>query len=158
MLYILHMETKTCTKCNVGKGVEEFYKDSRASSGLRSDCKDCSKTGSYLKYHSDDSHRARRLATADAYIKDRRVKFQIRILTILKRTGCKDCGETNPIVLDFDHMSDKIASVSYLLRQHASWEALETEMSKCEVRCSNCHRKKTARERNYYATIDLDAL
>ena len=152
------MKTKQCTKCKKKKPTTEFYKDSRQSSGVRPECKECTKEAQRLTYQTNEDSRAKKLATAEAYIKGRRVEIQKRILTILKQTGCVDCGETDPIVLDFDHQRDKVASVSRLLRDHSSWEKIQTEIAKCEVRCSNCHRRKTAKERNWYATIDLAAL
>lgn len=35
------MTNKTCTKCNETKSLEQFGKDSRLASGLRSECKEC---------------------------------------------------------------------------------------------------------------------
>lgn len=32
---------KTCTKCGISKQIHDFHKDSRAKSGVRSDCRDC---------------------------------------------------------------------------------------------------------------------
>lgn len=37
--------------------------------------------------------------------------------------------------------------IGRLLAVGYSWEVVYKEILKCEVRCSNCHRKKTARER-----------
>jgi hypothetical protein len=37
------MTTKTCTKCGLTLDLNEFYKDSRATDGKRSCCKECSK-------------------------------------------------------------------------------------------------------------------
>jgi hypothetical protein len=31
-----------------------------------------------------------------------------------------------------------------------SWAAIEAEIEKCEVRCGNCHRRRTAREQGIY--------
>lgn len=54
------------------------------------------------------------------------------------------CGETDPVVLDFDHRpgETKFEHVSTL----TSWgrfDALLREMKKCDVLCANCHRRVT---------------
>lgn len=59
-----------------------------------------------------------------------------------KSGGCVDCGETDPVVLDFDHVSGrKSAGVSRM--RTSSLPKLLTEIAKCEVRCANCHRRVT---------------
>jgi len=63
---------------------------------------------------------------------------------------CVDCGEPDPLVLDFDHRGDKVADVSTLVREQRSWEVIALEIAKCDVRCANCHRRKTVREMNGY--------
>lgn len=62
------------------------------------------------------------------------------------RRGCTDCGyNTHPVALDFDHIhGDKKFNLSQVSR---SLEALQVEISKCVVRCSNCHRIRTAESR-----------
>jgi hypothetical protein len=40
--------------------------------------------------------------------------------------------------------------VSLLLSLGHCWETILEEIKKCEVRCANCHRRRTARQRNYY--------
>lgn len=64
----------------------------------------------------------------------------------------------DPIVLDHDHVKDKTMGISLMVRNNKNWKEIEKEISKCVVRCSNCHRRKTAKERNYYHDVDLDAL
>lgn len=63
---------------------------------------------------------------------------------------CIDCGESNPIVLDFDHidLEKKEYGVSVIVLKGMSLEKLKTEVAKCEIRCSNCHRKRTAKQFN----------
>jgi hypothetical protein len=61
---------------------------------------------------------------------------------------CIDCGEADPIVLDFDHRRplDKLGTVSDLVSRGRVQKA-KIEAAKCDVRCSNCHRRRHAAER-----------
>lgn len=54
-----------------------------------------------------------------------------------------DCGyNEHPAALDFDHIGDdKLFDVSKTMGR--SLEAIQAEIAKCVVRCSNCHRIKT---------------
>ena len=55
----------------------------------------------------------------------------------LKKHPCVDCGEKNPIVLEFDHLRDKLIEVSRLV-QYTSINKVQSEIEKCEIRCANC--------------------
>ena len=61
-------------------------------------------------------------------------------------------------MLDFDHVGDKVADVSALVRTHLwPWERVLGEIAKCEVVCANCHRRRTAQRAGsfrYRATRD----
>mgnify|MGYP003149286953 FL=1 len=71
------------------------------------------------------------------------------ILTVKSESGCVDCGEINPLVLDFDHVKgDKFGNVSDLARQAYSIKKIQKEIEKCEIRCANCHRIVTYNRRN----------
>jgi hypothetical protein len=60
-----------------------------------------------------------------------------------------DCGEGDPVVLDFDHVrGEKLFSVSKGLTDR-SFDTLVAEMAKCEVVCANCHRRRTARRAGF---------
>lgn len=52
---------------------------------------------------------------------------------------CVDCGESDPAVLEFDHLHDKRMDVTRMA--HAGWslDAIRREIAKCEVRCANYH-------------------
>lgn len=61
---------------------------------------------------------------------------------------CVDCGESNPVVLDFDHVrGEKILCISDMMRGAYSLATIKKEIKKCEVRCSNCHRLATYNRR-----------
>ena len=63
--------------------------------------------------------------------------------------SCIDCGESNPLVLDFDHVKgEKVNNISDMVGQSYSIESIKNEMRKCEVRCANCHRIKTHERHN----------
>ncbi|QBD79014.1 hypothetical protein EPA93_24730 [Ktedonosporobacter rubrisoli] len=68
-----------------------------------------------------------------------------RIYDYLATHPCVDCGCKDPRVLEFDHVRGvKVDEVSRLLSNKTSWPRIEAEITKCEVRCANCHRIKTA--------------
>jgi hypothetical protein len=66
-----------------------------------------------------------------------------------KTMKCSHCPETHVGCLDFHHIdpNTKKASVREMMRGHHSFESLMEEVSKCEVLCSNCHRKLHWQER-----------
>jgi len=63
-----------------------------------------------------------------------------------------DCGEDDPIVLEFDHLPEfeKKFNISHAISGSTrSWRLIKSEIDKCEVVCSNCHKRRTARRGNY---------
>lgn len=58
---------------------------------------------------------------------------------------CVDCGETDPVVLDRDHLdpSTKVDSCANFVRRR-DWVGFLREAAKCETVCENCHRIRSA--------------
>lgn len=55
------------------------------------------------------------------------------------RGGCVDCGNRDIRVLEFDHVTGrKLANVARMVID-SSLDKIIAEVSKCEVRCRNCH-------------------
>ncbi len=77
--------------------------------------------------------------------KRHRIKIRDKLCEFLSKRCCVDCGENDFRVLDFDHTerNKKFKSVSDMRSGHYSWIKIESEIMKCEIRCANCHRKKT---------------
>jgi hypothetical protein len=67
------------------------------------------------------------------------------VYAVLRRSGCVDCGTKDLVVLEFDHVGTKTATVTQLIRREASLARIDREIAQCEVRCVNCHRRRTAR-------------
>lgn len=80
-----------------------------------------------------------------------------KIYEYLSQHSCIDCGESDPIVLEFDHRDgeDKVECVSNLLYRFKRWESILKEIEKCEVRCANCHRRRTAKTQGWYENVGL---
>lgn len=74
------------------------------------------------------------------------------LIEYFKTHPCVDCGEGDPVVLEFDHLRDKSFDVGTGLRDRP-WQSVLAEMKKCEVVCANCHRRRTASRRGALRTI-----
>jgi len=72
-------------------------------------------------------------------------RSQEHVLSILKSRECADCGETDVVVLEFDHVRDKLEHVSTLTNAGRSLARIDEEIERCDVVCVNCHRRRTAR-------------
>lgn len=79
--------------------------------------------------------------------KQARLRNKEYVYQFLLTHKCVDCGESDPIVLEFDHLSDKDLEIAAAIFDAWSIKRLQQEIDKCDVRCANCHRKKTL-ERN----------
>ncbi len=74
----------------------------------------------------------------------------------LKINPCKECGEDNPRVLDFHHLDPTTKHRNIAVMKAGRWgtEAIQKEIDKCIVLCSNCHRKETSEQFNHHSTVN----
>lgn len=79
-----------------------------------------------------------------------RARNQLVVYDYLEKHPCVDCGESDIVVLDFDHVADKRGAVSTLAARGCSLSTLDAEIAKCEVRCANCHRRVTSVRAGYF--------
>jgi hypothetical protein len=85
---------------------------------------------------------------------DSRKRLKQYVLDYLKTHPCVDCGQTNPLVLDFDHRdpAEKDDSIARIVSDTGALPRLLAEIEKCDVRCSNCHRIRHAANRSVHIT------
>jgi len=138
-----------CSKCKDEKSIDDFsFKDKKA--GVRHPhCKECQKA--YRRKHYE-LNKPKYLAKARKNAKSARLRLQEKMFDYLLSHPCIDCGEADPVVLEFDHRNKEEKSFAVCRKMYtgASWELLLSEIDKCDVRCSNCHKRRHAKEDGHY--------
>lgn len=78
-----------------------------------------------------------------------------KVLEYLLEHPCVDCGEADPIVLEFDHKdeTEKVDAVTQMITHNCGLKKIFAEIGKCDVRCANCHRRRTTAKRGYTRAI-----
>jgi hypothetical protein len=109
----------------------------------------------YRQYYEKnaDAVRARardRYANDSAY-RERRKKYQDERYDYIAQhklaSGCVDCDYVaDHRALQLDHVNGVKYKNLSSMRNH-SWEKIQEELSKCEVRCANCHAIATVERR-----------
>lgn len=130
---------KPCYTCKETKPFESFAVNNSRKDGRQGECRLCKHERDKQYYHASP---ARKRAC-------KRRKYEVRernralVFERLSNSCCVDCGETDVMVLEFDHVKGKkLANVAHMIRA-AKTEDLLNEMDKCVLRCANCHRRKT---------------
>ena len=74
---------------------------------------------------------------------------QVLLDIMVQRGGCARCQETDVRCLEWNHLGNKKENISAMMGRRPL-DILLSEVDKCEVLCSNCHRKYTCQqEKNY---------
>ena len=120
-------------------------------------CRECQKQRMQRKrdnpdFKANEAAKMRRWRVANP--ETNRVRWQRdheekkQILLTARVGGCIGCGEKDPSCLDFHHgdgKTDKLGDISKMRR--FGKVRLLAEIEKCDVLCSNCHRKHHRDER-----------
>jgi hypothetical protein len=72
------------------------------------------------------------------------------VLERLAQATCVDCGTGDPLVLQSDHREGMAKDVGWLVSSGSRSALIAQELNKCNARCANCHRRRTAYEGNWY--------
>ena len=134
---------KTCATCKEEKTESEFNRKKSSRDGLQHTCRKCSQLTSKQYYKDNRSKHIKQIGERRKRNIQRNREF---IWSWLTSHPCVDCGESDPIVLEFDHQHNKEKAISDAVRHAWSLKKLKEEINKCVVRCANCHRRKTAKD------------
>jgi len=144
---------KKCARCKQSKLLREFPLRRRNGYSRNAYCFPCKLAYQRENYHKYSENHQRLVHRNSKRYRSRNREL---ITAYLLAHPCVDCGESDLRVLEFDHVRpDKVSSVSRLAAQAVRWERVLAEMEKCEVRCANCHRRKTAKQFGWEAGLEL---
>lgn len=107
----------------------------------------------WLENNRDHANKRMREYRAARYIKDGmwadsgpKARAMKMWMIEIKNVPCQDCGNKFPTCcMDFDHRvgTTKVYNVGSMFAHHYSRELIESELVKCDLVCSNCHRIRT---------------
>ena len=123
--------SRRCSQCEVTKALKFF-------SGTKKTCRKCL-TRQVVNYYARNSSYRRACKEGRRRRAEERQRF---IYSYLLEHPCVDCGENDPLVLQFDHEKKKSLCVTSMIP--FGLKRLMQEIVKCRVRCANCHSRKTA--------------
>ncbi|WP_350349273.1 hypothetical protein ABIQ69_04955 [Agromyces sp. G08B096] len=136
------MSTKWCSACQQSRPQADFNARRASADGLQNICRDCNRVKARAYYRAHREHHVRVIMARKAKIREATIS---RIAEYLLEHPCRDCGEADLRVLDFDHREGvrKTAEVMRLVQDGYAWPRVSAEIAKCDVRCRNCHAKVT---------------
>lgn len=130
-----------CSRCKTEKPDEEFAWHRRARGQRQTYCRPCG-----AEYHREH-YRANKQRYIEAAARRKKAQLEERYVFLMdyfREHPCADCGETDPVVLEFDHLRDKKFGIATGIRNR-NWQDVLDEIAKCDVVCANCHRRRTAK-------------
>ena len=144
----LLVTTKSCANQDCSEinpqSISNFNKRAKSPDGLQIYCKTCN--SDKLKAHY--KNQPERYKEKNKRRKRSRQEF---IIAYLLGHPCIDCGESDIVVLEFDHVrGSKRKELATLVLDGVSLETLKEEIAKCDVVCANCHRRRTAKRLGSY--------
>lgn len=111
-----YFKMKRCPRCGATKPLSEYHKSSKRKDGVQSECKSCKceRTAEIYAQNPNVKRLRQERRTAARHV------LRLKIAEYLRVHSCVDCGETDPVVLDFDHIRDKEMSISDMVRKGGS--------------------------------------
>lgn len=140
---------KQCAHCKELKPEEEFAFSNQILKKRQKHCRDCMREFNKKSYERRSEDRKERVKEDR---KSRLEAVQRFVWDYLSTHPCVDCGESDPRVLEFDHIRGrKFKPIADMVSTGHAIESVRAEILKCEVRCANCHRIKTHKERGWFS-------
>jgi superfamily II helicase len=131
---------KMCSRCKIEKELSSFSARKRSKDGKQPVCRECVKTTNKEYYRVTPQLNEQRRA----WKTKENLLVRAHLYQHVLNNPCVDCGETDPIVLEFDHVrGQKEFNIGSAVRNGKTLAQVIDEISKCDVRCANCHKRVT---------------
>jgi len=128
-----------CNRCLTEKPVAAFALNRSRPTGRQGECRSCRVAINAVSYlRGRDVQNPKRAASRAQSL----LRNQEWVLGYLGDRACVDCGNVDIRVLEFDHLRDKLATISSLIGSY-TLKRIRAEVAKCDVVCANCHRIRT---------------
>jgi len=135
-----------CTKCSKNKAITEFNFKNKSLGIRHKQCKKCTRFSVKNHYNENRQYYLEKTKIRNQGLRREIIEYINHFLSI---NPCVDCGERDIVVLEFDHGQNrdiKLDAVSRMIRYRTPLKVIKEEINKCQIRCANCHRRKTAQE------------
>lgn len=126
---------RQCTKCEETKTINEFSKKKNSLDGYNRRCKTCTREASRDHYLANKQYYIDKASVNRRKVNEWYQEYKGTL-------HCSRCPEDHVSTLEFHHPdpSKKDGNISEIVVK-GSRKNLLSEIDKCEVLCSNCHRK-----------------
>jgi hypothetical protein len=86
---------------------------------------------------------AKNRKSENAHVKRRKLEIKKWFFEYKSNLSCSKCEENHPATLEFHHKRDqkKDKAIGNMVADGCSIKKILEEVKKCEVLCSNCHKK-----------------
>lgn len=131
---------KQCSRCKEAKPIAEFAWRRKNRGQRDTYCRPCRAAYKQEHYAANRQRYIDNAARRTRRVAEERWRY---LIDYFASYPCTDCGETDPLVLEFDHLGDKSFGIASGIRSRP-WVEVLAEMEKCDGVCANCHRRRTA--------------
>ena len=139
-MFVTQPVYRRCGRCGSEKPIDEFNWRRRHRGQRDNFCRPCRAAYKQEHYTANKQRYVAQARERKRVLAEQRMRY---LLDYFVEHPCRDCGEDDPAVLEFDHLADKAFDISHALPYRA-WNAILAEIAKCDVVCANCHRRRTA--------------
>lgn len=128
--------------------MDSFSWRNKAKGTKNSWCKQCMKS-----YDRENNKRPERAAQKKVNVSNSIQRARDYVFEYMQSHPCVDCGEADFVVLQFDHIdrNSKESNVAEMVSSGYGVDRIKLEVAKCEVRCANCHMRKTASQLGWWS-------
>ncbi len=138
---------KNCNHCGLYLPPDAFNWKNQVLGIRHKTCRNCQSEHQKQWYEKHkDTHKKNVLARKVSARQEAR-QF---VLEYLSMHPCVQCGESDPMVLEFHHLGGKEKEISFMITGGYPIAKIQSEIVKCQVLCANCHRRRTVQERGWF--------